>query len=387
MIEGREIVAAGKLSYGMVGGGEGSFIGDVHRKAIAFDGLASLVAGCFSIDYDDTLRTAKKLHVSDDRVYENYVDMAREEAKRSDCIDFVSIATPNNTHFPIAKEFLNAGINVVCEKPLAIEEAEAAELSMLAKDKGLLFAVTYTYSGYAMVKHAREMIKRGDIGEIRVVMGEYAQDWLATKLEDTGNMQASWRTDPSQTGKSNCVGDIGSHIENTVSYMTGLKIDSLCSSLDSFVPGRKLDDNAEILVRFENGARGVYWASQVAVGHDNGLRVRIFGSKGSIEWEQENPNYLKVAFIGEPVQVLSRGGGYMLPSAAGVSRIPAGHPEGYYEAFANIYRNFATTLIKRKNGEDTSDADFPTVEDGLSGVRFIAKAVESSQKGSIWVSL
>ena len=387
MIEGKESASAGQLRYGMLGGGEGSFIGDVHRKAIAMDGLAQLVAGCFSIDYEDTLRTAKKLRVADDRVYKDYVEMARKESGREDCIDFVDIATPNNTHYPIAREFLNAGINVVCEKPLTIDLAQAEELAALARKKGLLFAVTYTYSGYVMVKQAREMIRRGDIGEIRVVMGEYAQDWLATRLEDTGNMQASWRTDPSQTGRSNCVGDIGSHIENTVSYMTGLKIKSLCSSLDSFVPGRKLDDNAEILVRFDNGARGVYWASQVAVGHDNGLRVRIFGSKGSIEWEQENPNYLRVAYIGEPVQILSRGGSYMLPNAAKTSRIPAGHPEGYYEAFANIYRNFATALMKKKKGEDISDADFPSVEDGLEGVKFISKAVESSEAGSVWIDM
>jgi len=387
MIEGKEVSSAGQLRYGMVGGGEGSFIGDVHRKAIAMDGLANLVAGCFSIYYDDTVRTAKKLCVSDDRVYKDFKEMASKESAREDGIDFVSICTPNATHFPIAKEFLEADINVVCEKPLTVDESEAKELAALAKEKNLLFAVTYAYSGYAMVKHAREMVRRGDIGEVRVVMGEYAQDWLATRLEDTGNMQASWRTDPSQTGKSNCVGDIGSHIENTVSYITGLKLKSICASLDSFVPGRTLDDNAEILVRFDNGARGVFWASQVAVGHDNGLKIRIFGSKGSIEWEQENPNYLKVAYVGGPVQILSRGGGYMLPSAANVSRIPAGHPEGYYEAFANIYRNFATTLIKKKNGEDLSDADFPTVEDGLAGVRFIGKAVESSQKGSVWVDL
>jgi len=212
MIEGKEVSSAGQLRYGMVGGGEGSFIGDVHRKAIAMDGLAQLVAGCFSIDYEDTIRTAKKLGVTDDRVYKDYEEMAERESSREDCIDFVSICTPNVTHYPIAKRFLEANINVVCEKPLTVDESEAEELSRLAQEKKLLFAVAYAYSGNAMVKHAREMIQRGEIGEIRVVMGEYAQDWLATRLEDTGNMQASWRTDPSQTGKSNCVGDIGSHI-------------------------------------------------------------------------------------------------------------------------------------------------------------------------------
>lgn len=390
MIEGRDGSQDGSvLRYGMVGGGPGAFIGDVHRKAIALDGKATLVAGSFSRNYENTLATGKSLGLDPDRLYRTFEEMAEKEAAREDGIDFVSIVTPNNMHYPVAKAFLSKGINVVCDKPLTWTVEEAAELVRLAKEKDLLFCVTYTYSGYPMVKHAREMVRRGDIGEIRVVMGEYPQDWLATPIEKEGQRQASWRTDPKQSGISNCVGDIGSHIENTVAQITGLAIKSLCANLDVFGEGRTLDDNAEILVRYTNGATGVYWSSQVAIGHDNGLKVRIFGTKGSIEWEQENPNYLRVAFLGQPVQILSRGAGYLYPQAARYCRIPTGHPEGYFEAFANIYSTFAAALAKKKAGQPLTaeDLDFPTAEDGLAGVRFINKAVESSKKGAVWVDV
>ena len=390
VIEGKATGSeGGKLLYGMVGGGPGAFIGDVHRRAASFDGKAQLVAGVFSRSYENTLSTGRSLGLDPGRLYRDFEEMAKKEGAREDKIDFVSIVTPNNVHYAVAKAFLTNGINVVCDKPLTVTVEEAEELAKIAKEKDLLFCVTYTYSGYPMVKHAREMIRRGDIGEIRVVMGEYLQDWLATPTEKEGNKQAAWRTDPKQSGASNCVGDIGSHIENTVAYITGLKIDSLCANLDIFGEGRKLDDNAEILVKYNNGATGVYWCSQVAIGHDNGLRVRIVGTKGSIEWEQENPNYLKVAYLGQPVQILSRGTGYIYPQAAKFSRIPPGHPEGYYEAFSNIYSAFAGALLKKKAGQDLTaeDLDFPSVEAGVDGVRFINKSVESSHKGSIWVSL
>jgi predicted dehydrogenase len=310
MIEGKETLSGGAvLRYGMVGGGAGSFIGEVHRKAVAFDNTARLVAGCFSRNFQNTLATGASLGVAGERLYRDYEEMAAGEAARRDGIDFVVIVTPNHAHYGAAKAFLTRGVHVVCDKPLTFTVAEAEELGQLARERNLLFGVTYTYSGYPLVKQAREMIRRGDIGAIRVVMGEYPQDWLATPAEAAGNKQAAWRTDPRYAGISNCVGDIGSHIEHTVSYITGLRIQSLCANLQSFGPDRALDDNGEVLVRYAGGASGVYWCSQIAVGHDNGLKVRIFGTKGSIEWEQENPNYLKVALLGQPVQILSRGCG------------------------------------------------------------------------------
>ena len=390
MIKGQETKIRGEvLRFGMVGGGPGSFIGDVHRKAAVFDGKARLVAGVFSRSYEGTLETGQSLGLDPSRLYRDFAEMARQEAARQDKIDFVSIVTPNHAHYAAAKAFLTHGIHVVCEKPLTFKVEEAEELAQMAKDRGLLFAVTYTYSGYPMVKQAREMVRRGDIGEIRVVAAEYLQDWLAAEIEKGGQKQAAWRTNPELAGASNCVGDIGCHIENTVAFITGLRIKSLCANLDIFGAGRTLDDNAEILVRYDNGASGVYWSSQVAIGHDNGLKVRIFGTKGSIEWEQENPNTLRVAYLGQPVQTLVRGGSYLYPQAAKWSRLPSGHVEGYYEAFANIYTAFADALLKKRAGQELTaeDLQFPTVEAGVSGVRFINKCVESSKLGSVWVSM
>jgi predicted dehydrogenase len=297
------------------------------------------------------------------------------------------VVTPNGVHHAAAKAFLSRGIHVVCDKPLTFEVAEAEELAALARKKDLLFAVTYTYTGYPAVKQAREMIARGDIGQLRFIAAEYLQEWLATPLEKQGQKQAAWRADPVQTGKSNCVGDIGSHVENMVSYLTGLKIASLCARLDTLVQGRTLDDNASILVNYVGGARGLYCASQIAVGYDNGLRVRIFGSTGSIQWSQENPNYLTVARLGKPAETVSRGRDPFYPHAQGYSRIPSGHPEGYFEAFANIYRTYCAALARRKAGVPLAEADldFPKVEDGISGVRFIQRCVESSSRGAVWV--
>jgi predicted dehydrogenase len=314
--------------------------------------------------------------------------MAEAEAKRKGGIDFAVVVTPNASHYAAARAFLSRGIHVVCDKPLVFEVKEAEELAALAKAKDLLFCVTYTYTGYPAVKHAREMIARGEIGDIRFVNAEYPQEWLSTLLEKEGQKQASWRTDPAQTGKSNCVGDIGSHVENMVRYMTRLEITRLCARLDTFVAGRALDDNASILVEYKGGAKGLYWTSQIAVGYDNALRVRVFGSKGSIQWSQENPNYLTVSRLGQPTVVLSRGRDELYPHAQAYSRIPSGHPEGYFEAFANIYKTFASALAKKKTGAPLGEKelDFPDVEDGISGVRFIGKCVESSQKGAVWVS-
>jgi predicted dehydrogenase len=388
MIEGNEMSGASPrvLRFGMVGGGQGSFIGDVHRHAATFDHTATLVAGSFSRNAANNGATGAGLGIEKDRVYATYQEMAEKESKRKDGIDFVSIVTPNASHFDIARVFLEHGINVACDKPLTTSLEDAEKLAALADAKGLLFAVTYVYTGNAMVKQAREMIRRGDIGDIRVVMGEYPQDWLATAIEKEGSRQAGWRTDPAQTGISNCVGDIGSHIENTLSYVTGLEIKELCANLDIFVKGRTLDDNAAIMLRFANGATGVYWCSQVAIGHENGLSFRVFGSKGSIEWVQENPNYLRVAMMGKPVETYGRGNGYLYDVAAKTGRIPSGHPEGYYEAFSNLYRNFEVALLKKKAGEKLTDADldFPSVRAGVHGVRFITRCVESSKKGAVW---
>ena len=379
--------AAVKPTYGMVGGGRGAFIGDVHRRAVALDGKAQLVAGCFSTDYDNTLATGAELGLDGSRLYKTYEAMARAEATREDGIDFVVIVTPNFVHYSAAKAFLEAGIHVVCDKPLTFEVEEAQELADLAASKKLLFGVTYTYTGYPMAKQAREMIANGDLGAIRFVNAEYPQDWLAAKLEEAGNKQAEWRTDPARTGKSNCVGDIGSHIANMVSFMTGLKITKLCARLDTFVEGRPLDDNASIMLEYEGGAKGLYWSSQIAVGHDNGLRVRVYGEKGGLEFFQENPNYLTVTHMDRPTEILSRGRDELYPDAAKFTRIPSGHPEGYFEAFANVYSGFVDALVKVKVGGpiEYNELEFPSVAAGLEGVRFIGKCVESSQKGAVWV--
>jgi len=379
--------AGSKLRYGMVGGGQGAFIGDVHRKSIALDGMAELVAGCFSRSPENTLATGAALGVLRNRCYKTFWEMAEGEAKLQDKIDFVVIVTPNNTHYEIAKAFLNNGIHVACDKPLSFELDEALELAALAKKNKLLFAVTYTYTGYPAVKQIREVIRRGEIGNIRFVNAEYPQEWLATPAEKEGSKQAQWRTDPAASGKSNCVGDIGSHVENMVAYTTGLKIKSLCARLDKFVEGRLLDDNASIMVEYEGGAKGLYWASQIAVGYDNGLRVRIFGSKGTIQWSQESPNYIELFKIGQPNEHWSRGRDGFYPHAQSFSRIPSGHPEGYFEAFANVYKAFIGALAKSKAGAELGEADmdFPSVELGVEGVRFINKCVESSELGAVWV--
>jgi predicted dehydrogenase len=390
MIEGGSPPGSGAvLRYGMVGGGQGAFIGDVHRKAIALDGSAALVAGCFSRSHENTLATGRLLGLDEQRLHRSFGEMAEVESRRKDGIDFAVIVTPNDLHYPAAKAFLDRGIHVVCDKPLTIEVAEAEGLAALAKGKGLLVCVTYTYTGYPAVKQARELIARGDVGAVRCVSAEYPQEWLATPIEKEGHKQAAWRLDPRQTGKSSCVGDIGTHVENMVAYMTGLRISSLCARLDTLVPGRALDDNASILVEYQGGAKGLYWASQVAVGCDNGLRVRIFGSTGSIQWAQENPNYLTVSRLGRPAELVSRGRDPFYPRAQAFSRIPAGHPEGYFEAFANLYRTFAAALAHTKSGAALGEAelDFPKAEDGVSGVRFIGKCVESSSRGAAWVSL
>ena len=378
------------VRYGMVGGGAGAFIGEVHRKAIGLDNKAKIVAGAFSQSYEKTLQTGKSLFIAEDRLYTDYSVMAEAESKRADGIDFVCIVTPNNSHYQIAKIFLENGINVVCDKPLTTDYKQAMELYELAKSRDLLFAVTYTYTGYPAVKQAKAMIAAGEIGKIRFVNAEYPQDWLAEFAEaDSANKQAVWRTDPARAGISCCVGDIGSHVENIVAYVTGLEIESLAARLDIMVEGRKLDDNASIMINYRGGAKGLYWSSQIAWGHDNDLKFRVYGSEGAISWSQENPNYLEVTKKGEARKILSRGRDAFSPHPESYIRLPSGHPEGYFEAFSNIYSTFINAVLAVRNNTTPSedDLDFPTPLAGANGVKFIEKCVESSNKNSAWVNL
>jgi predicted dehydrogenase len=372
------------LNYGMVGGGLDALIGDAHRKAINIDGKAKLVAGSFSRSFDKTLQAGEALNVSKDRLYESYADMAAEEAKRTDGIDFVVIVTPNYAHFEACKAFLNAGIAVSCDKPLCVSVEQAKELEALAKAKNLQFMVTYTYSGHVTAKNVRSIVDSGEIGDIRTVMGEYPQGWLANE-DITGNKQGEWRTNPALSGDTNCLGDIGTHIENTVYRMTGLKIKRLLAKMDIVVPNRKLDDNSTVLVEYENGATGVYWSSQIAVGHDNGLRVRIYGSKGSILWFQEEPEKIQILKENSSVVEIHRGHDTIDPKLGKYTRLPAGHPEGWLEAMGNLYFNFIDCLIAEKEGKLTEDMiEYPTVADGVDGVEYIAACLKSSRAGNVW---
>jgi len=388
MIEGQEsLTKVARLKYGMVGGGKGAFIGDVHRKAIAMDGKAVLVAGCFSQSFENTLELGEFLGLDKERLYGSYGEMIPAEAERKDRPDFLTIVTPNDTHYPIAKLALENGFHVVCDKPLTTTGRDAEALARLAARKDLMFCVAYAYSAFPMIKHMREMIARGELGRIRFVSAEYPQDWLATPLERTGQKQAAWRTDPARAGSSNCVGDIGSHIEHMVAHLTGLEIESLCARLDRIGEGRVLDDNASIMINYKGGAKGLYWSSQIAVGHDNGFRVRIYGEKASLEWAEEDPNHARASTIDKPTEILSRGRDKMYSRAQSLSRLPSGHPEGYFECFANLYSTFLTALGKKLGGEPLTvdDLDFPGLEDGVRGMRFIEKCVESSAKGAVWV--
>lgn len=377
-----------RLTYGMVGGDLKAFIGEVHRKAINFDTRAKLVAGCFSSDEKLGVETAEAYCVDPSRTYKDYKEMAEKESQREDKIDFVSICTPNFLHYQIAKEFLLNGINVVCEKPLCFTIEEAKELESIAKEKGLTFAITYTYTGYTMVKVAKEMIEKGKIGKIVSINVEYVQDWLINSLDPKNQKSTTlsvWRSDPKYSGISNCIGDIGTHAENLVHYLTGFEIKKLVATTDTY--GMALDLNSNMIIEYENGVRAALWCSQVALGHYNGLVIRIFGDKGALEWSQEYPDYLNYTPINEAQQVIVRGSGVSKEYKAGLnSRLPVGHPEGLIIAFANIYRNVITTILKKKNGEELTkeDTDFQNVSNGVDGVKFIHKAIESSKEGK-WV--
>ena len=375
------------ITYGMVGGDVNAFIGKVHRGAIAFEPYTTLAAGCFSTHADKNKLTAETFHVDPSRTYDNFREMAQKEAKRPDKIDFVVICSPNNTHYEIAKEFLLNNINVVCEKPLTSEIAEAEELEKMAKDRDLLFCVTYAYSGYAMVKYAKELVEEGKLGEIINVNAEYPQEWLIDELSHSISKTSKfsgWRADPKVSGISNCTGDIGTHIEHTVSYITGLRVKRVAARTDYF--DHPLDLNSNMLLEFSNGASGVYWSSQVAIGHMNGLRVRIYGTLGSLEWIQEVPESLKFTPRGEAPQTFYRGAGYIKGHSASFSRIPSGHIEGHYEAFANLYKVFMGALLKKANGEALTkdDLDFPNASDGVEGVKFLRAVIKSGKNDSHW---
>ncbi|MDQ7040533.1 MAG: Gfo/Idh/MocA family oxidoreductase [Rhodothermus sp.] len=376
-----------KLRYGMVGGGPGAFIGAVHRKAAALDGAIELVAGAFSSDPEKSRQMGAQLHLDPRRVYRSYEEMVEKEAALppEERIDFVSIVTPNYLHYPIAKAFIEAGFHVVCDKPMTTSLEEAEDLCRLVARHHVLFALTHNYSGYPMVKQARAMVQEGLLGEIRKIVVEYPQGWLATPLEQTGQKQATWRTDPKLAG-AGALGDIGSHAEHLARYITGLELDRLCADVTTFVPGRKVEDDANLLVHYQNGARGILYASQVSVGEENNLRIRVYGTKASLEWHQEAPNYLYVRYPDRPAEVYTRGNAYLAPAARRASRLPSGHPEAFIEAFANIYLNFARTLRARLAGEkpDPLDLDFPTVQDGARGVHFILTALESGRRRT-WV--
>ncbi len=372
------------LKLGMVGGGQGAFIGGVHRMAARLDGHWEIVAGAFSSDPARAHASAKELGVASDRSYGSYAEMAQAEAARDDGIDAVSIVTPNHLHGPITKAFLGAGIAVICDKPLTASLEEAQDLAATVKASKAPFFLTHNYTGYPMIRQARAMVAAGELGKIRVVQAEYVQDWLTDAIEETGQKQAAWRTDPAQSGAGGAIGDIGTHAYNLAQFVTGQTPSHLAADLASFVPGRRLDDNAHIMLRYDSGAKGMLWASQVSVGNENGLRLRVYGDKGGLEWEQENPNYLRFTPHGEPTRTLTRGGVGANDAATAVTRIPGGHPEGYLEAFATLYTEAAAVL---REGGDPADTLIPGIDAGLDGMRFIDACVRSSQGNAGWVTL
>ena len=376
-----------KLRYGMVGGGPGAFIGDAHRKAISLDGTAELVAGCFSRTPEKTKEQGEALGLDPERCYANYKEMAAAEQAREDGIDFVVIVTPNNTHYEIAKAFLEAGIHVACDKPLVTTAEEAEELKKIADEKGLLFMVTYTYTGHVTMKYMRDLVKNGEIGTVRTVMAEYPQGWLYNE-NDWGGKQGEWRCDPAQSGRVNCLGDLGTHVENAVATVTGPKIKRVLAKMDVVVPGRKLDDNDQILVEYEGGATGINWTSQFAIGCDNSLRLRIYGSKGTLLWFQETPEEVTLIREDGIARTIKRGYGAVTPDAAKYGRLPSGHTEGWLEAMGNLYDSFGACVLAKKEDRFSPDMiDYPTIEEGVAGLKYVEACLKSSENGNVWVEL
>ena len=374
-----------KIRYGMVGGGPGAFIGAVHRMAAALDGHMELVAGAFSSNPEKSRQQGSELGLDSARVYGSFEDMAAKESARADGIDVVSVVTPNHMHYAVVKVFLEAGFHVICDKPMTNTLEDAESLCRMVADKGVVFALTHNYSGYPMVKEARHMVLSGRLGAVRKVVVEYPQGWLATPLEREGQKQAAWRTDPKRAG-AGALGDIGSHAEHLARYITGLEMESLCADVTTFVPGRPIDDDVSMLVHYKGGARGVLHASQIAVGDENNLNIRVHGSEGSIQWFQEHPNWLYYRELSGPEQVMKRGNDYLCAATQNACRLPSGHPEAFIEAFANVYRNVVRTLAAILAGKTPNelDTDFPSVQDGARGVHFILTALESGRQRA-WV--
>jgi predicted dehydrogenase len=380
-----------KLRMGMIGGGKDAFIGSIHRFAFNMDGLVEMVCGALSINPEIAKDSGKSLFLAEDRIYLTYEEMLEKESQQpaDKRLDFVTIVTPNFAHFAPAKMALQKGFNVVIEKPITFTLDEAKELKQLVEETGLILCLTHTYSGYPMVKQAKAMINEGALGKIRKVWVEYPQGWLSKLSEREGNQQAAWRTDPKRSGKSGCMGDIGTHAAHLSEYVTGLKITHLCADLNIFVEGRALDDDGNVLLKFDNGAAGVLMASQVAAGEENALKIRVYGEKGCLEWAQMEPNTLIAKWLDAPAQILRAGGNYgdrLSSFATSNCRTPGGHPEGYLEAFANIYKNFATTLAAKLDGVQPSKEalDFPSVDEGVRGMAFIDNVVASAQSDLKW---
>jgi predicted dehydrogenase len=387
-IEGKAERRAPRIRLGMVGGGIDAFIGGVHRIAARLDDKFELVAGALSSTPERSLKSGAALGLNPTRTYGDFKEMAAAEARLKDGIEAVAIVTPNHMHYPVAREFLQRGIHVSCDKPLTSTLADAKKLAKLAERSDALFVLTHNYTGYPMVRHARELVRSGEIGEIRVVHVEYVQDWLAEPIEQTGQKQAVWRTDPERSGAGGATGDIGTHAYNLAEFVTGLALEALAADVHTFVRGRKLDDNAHVLLRYEGGAKGMLWCSQVAVGQENGLKLRVYGTKGGLEWAQEDPNYLYWSKLGEPRRRITRSGAGAGADAARVTRIPSGHPEGYLEAFANLYSEAAAAIVAKKAGKRVdSKIVYPSVDDGMRGVAFVEACVASSRRNGAWVKV
>lgn len=370
----------------MVGGGLDAFIGAVHRMAANLDGQIELVAGCFSSDPEKSRRSGEAFFINPARAYSSYQEMAQREAAlpESERIDFVAIVTPNHMHAPVATCFLESGFHVVCDKPMTLTLDEAKALRETVRKTGKVFALTHNYTGYPMVKEAREIVRRGDIGEVLKIVSEYPQGWLMDQIEAEGQKQAAWRTDPARAGASCCLGDIGTHAENLGRYITGLEIESICAEFTTFVAGRPLEDDANLLVRYKGGAKGVLYASQISCGEENNLNIRIYGTKGSLAWQQEQPNELKFQPKNEPARILRRGNGYVSDVAKKFTRLPFGHPEAFIEAFANIYLEAVAAIRDRIEGKSGGAYDFPTVDDGVYGMAFLETAVQSAKSDAKW---
>ena len=375
-----------KIRLGIVGGGIGAFVGSIHRIAARLDDRYELLAGALSSEPKRAADSAAELGIDPRRSYASFEEMAKKEGKLKHGIEAVAIVTPNHLHCAVAKAFLEAGIHVICDKPLSSSLEDAEQIEKIVEGSGLIFAITYNYSGYPMVRHAREMVAAGKLGNIRVIQVEYAQDWLATNIEAEGQKQAAWRTDPTRAGTGGSIADIGTHAFHLAEFISGLEAKSLLADLDTFVAGRSLDDNANILLHYSNGAKGMLWSSQVASGQENTLRIRLFGDKGGLEWAQEDPNYLQYRPLRETRQILTRGGPAVGETAARATRIPAGHPEGFLEGFANLYRDIADMIEASRTGKSLTTL-VPDVTDGVKGVRFVEKAVSSNAAGSIWQHL